>query len=193
MPPSPAPLCGSELALRGWSLASALEWGPEKVADRDGGETNQAAPRGQRVGGELEVFPWAWGHVRCECVHAHNCSAFSSLFYHAEWRRGVPRLKSLWGQARNFMGQIFSLTGMSIKLGEGIVSTAICTCSHALFSVTSIIPTRVRCPGPRVSMGNGREQTRAPGKVQSLKCNCLDEQLAQERPFSYSEGSRGVP
>ena len=25
------------------------------MADRDGGETNQAAPRGQRVGGELEV------------------------------------------------------------------------------------------------------------------------------------------
>lgn len=91
------------------------------------------------------------------------------------------------------MGQIRPLTGMSSKLGQGTVSTAICTCAHAPFSVTSVIPNRVRCPGPRVSMRNGREQTRAPGKVQSVKCNCLEEQFAQERPFSYSEGSRGVP
>lgn len=65
-------------------------------------------------------------------------------------------------------------------------------CTRTLFS-GFYYPTRVRCPGPRVSMGNGREQTRASGKVQSLKCNCLEEQFAQERPFSYSEGSRGAP
>lgn len=51
------------MALRGRSLVSALEWGPEKVADRDGGETKQVAPWGQSVRAELEVFLWAWGHV----------------------------------------------------------------------------------------------------------------------------------
>lgn len=38
-------------------------------------------------------------------------------------------------------------------------------CTRTLFS-GFYYPPRVRCPGPRVSMGNGREQTRASGKVQ---------------------------
>ena len=67
-------------------------------------------------------------------MSAHNCSALSSLLYHVEWRRGGPRLNSLWGQARNLMDQICSLTGMSIKRGGDSEHGHLHVCTCTLFS-----------------------------------------------------------
>ena len=63
------------------------------------------------------------------------------------------------------MGQIFSLTEMSSKLGgEGIVRMAMSTCAQALFSVASIIRPESDVQGQGCPWGMGGNRPGHQGK-----------------------------